>query len=87
MFPSRLEPGWMAPEVAAGQPYFVSSDIYGLGMVLWRILGFAIANYDYYDVEPCVYDLVIRKCLDRPPTPPRHCIASHSNSLPLTVRC
>ena len=71
----------MAPEVAAGQPYDVSSDIYGLGMVLCRILEFASVIYDI------VYGLVIEKCLDRPPTPPRHCIVSHSNSLPLTVRC
>jgi serine/threonine protein kinase len=71
----------MAPEVAAGQPYDVSSDIYGLGMVLCRILEFASVIYDI------VYDLVIEKCVDRPPTPPRHCIVSHSNSLPLTVRC
>ena len=71
----------MAPEVAAGQPYDVSSDIYGLGMVLCRILEFASVIYDI------VHDLVIEKCLDRPPTPPRHCIVSHSNSLPLTVRC
>ena len=81
LFPSRLEPGWMAPEVEAGQPYDVSSDIYGLGMVLCRILEFASVIYDI------VYGLVIEKCLDRPPTPPRHCIVSHSNSLPLTVRC
>ena len=54
----------MAPEVAAGQPYDVSSDIYGLGMVLCRILEFASVIYDI------VYDLVIKKCLDRPPHPP-----------------
>ena len=81
MFPSRLEPGWMAPEVAAGQPYDVSSDIYGLGMVLCRISEFASVIYDI------VCGPVINKCLDRLPTPPRHCIVSHSNSLPLTVRC
>ena len=60
----------MAPEVAAGQPYDVSSDIYGLGMVLCRILDFAMSNYD---VHQCAYVLCIMQCMDRPPAALHRC--------------
>lgn len=30
-------PRWLAPEVNAGQPYLMASDVYSLGIVLWEI--------------------------------------------------
>lgn len=30
-------PRWLAPEVNAGQPYLLASDVYSLGIVLWEI--------------------------------------------------
>lgn len=70
--PNLTEPGscvgtprYLAPEVAAGEPATVRSDVFGLGLVMARLLG-APEAVDRDDLPPALAELVAR-CLAHDP--------------------
>ena len=71
----------MAPEMAAGQAYDLSSDIFGLGKTLERIVEFCNAEYNL-----CFCFEFLGQCLDRPPPRPSPRHAALNNSLLLTAQ-
>ena len=55
---------YMAPEVARGEPYNQSVDIYSVAIILWEMLSLKIA-FDGYTLES--HDVMVAQVGERPP--------------------